>query len=215
MWARLGACYFLCFAFIGTLAPYLSLYLHEAGSSARDIAMVILSNSWSGAPLLEAMTLSHLKGRTAYGPIRMWGSLGLICAILVAGQLIDHHSSAVVPRIFLLILAGLLPISFASLSNISADQSRPSAFWADLTATLSQSGPVAVLGAGFLMAAAPGAFNVFFLDSRCSSGVCDGEAPLDDGAAPLRAAEAPRCTGDAPLHLRGACCNDCATHLDG
>lgn len=221
MSARLGACYFLCFAFIGTLAPYLSLYLHEAGSSTRDIAilmavlqsmrllgpylwvgvtdkgvslgltiglttlgslcgvagllnaqgfgalffaMVILSIFWSGAlPLLEAMTLSHLKGRVAaYGPIRMWGSQGFICATLVAGQLIDHYTSTVVPWIFLLILAGLLPISFALPSNISADRSRPSALWSDLKATLGQSGPVAVLGAGFLMAAAHGAFNVFF-----------------------------------------------------
>lgn len=148
---------------LGSLCGVTGLLIAQ-GFGALFIAMVILSISWSGAlPFLEALTLSHLKDRvTAYGPIRMWGSLGFICATLVVGQHIDHYSSAVVPWIFLLILAGLLLISFVLPTNISADQSRPTALWSDLTATLSQSGPVALLGAGFLMAAAHGAFNVLF-----------------------------------------------------
>lgn len=41
MFARLAACYFLSFAFVGVFAPYFSLYLHDIGTSAGDIAILM------------------------------------------------------------------------------------------------------------------------------------------------------------------------------
>ncbi len=227
--ARLAACYFLSLAFVGSVAPYFSLYLHEAGSSAREIAilmavmqsmrllgpylwvavtgtgwsfrsamalttlgslcgvlaltgaqgfggllvaMAILSVFWSGSlPLLEALTLSHVSNSlAAYGPIRMWGSAGFIGATLLLGQFVERYSSAVVPWFCLLLLLALLPISLILPNDARGKTSKPSALWLEIKAMLGRPAPVAILGAGFLMAAAHGAFNVFFSIHLAQSG---------------------------------------------
>ncbi len=219
MSARLSGYYFLSFAFVGVFAPYFALYLHDAGSSARDIAilmavmqsmrlfgpylwgtavdkglppkqaigltalggacgllafmlgegfagmllgMTILALFWNGAPaLLETLTFDHLRERaTHYGPIRTWGSLGFVAAVLAMGQLLERHSTGIVPWACWVILLGLLLLSFA----LPDAPCRPRAATSMPVFKTMLAKPVvaATLAAGFLMAAAHGALNVFY-----------------------------------------------------
>lgn len=53
--------------------------------------MAAMSFFWSASlPLVEALTLRHLEGRTEqYGRIRLWGSVGFIFAVLATGAWLD------------------------------------------------------------------------------------------------------------------------------
>src|SRR5690348_887706 len=55
------------------------------------IIMALLSFFWSASlPLIEATTLSYLGASTAqYGRIRVWGSVGFICAVTGMGYTLD------------------------------------------------------------------------------------------------------------------------------
>lgn len=55
-------------------------------------AMALVWFFWSAAlPLVEAMTLDQLSGRTErYGRIRMWGSVGFIASVMLVGILLDY-----------------------------------------------------------------------------------------------------------------------------
>lgn len=217
----LPGAYFLGFAFVGVFAPYFSLYLHEGGAGAREIAiliavmqamrlfgpalwgigadrwrapsraiglsilgslcglsafmvadgfvgrllaMVVLSLCWSGTlPLLEAVTFAHLGDRVArYGAIRLWGSLGFLAAVLAVGHLLDAYPVAIVPWACWLILLGLLPISLLLPAATPCRHSRSGRPWPPFRTMLAEPAVIALLAAGFLMAAAHGALNVFY-----------------------------------------------------
>lgn len=221
MSARLSGAYLLGFAFVGVFAPYFTLYLHDTGVGARDIAMlmavmqsmrlfgpalwgtwadrggarrrtiglsvlgslcglsafmaadgfggmllamVLLSLFWSGTlPLLETVTFAHLGDRAAhYGSIRMWGSAGFLAAVLAVGRLLDIYPATIVPWACWLILLALLPISLALPAAIPRRESHPGVPWSQFRTVLAQPTVTAMLGAGFLMAAAHGALNVFY-----------------------------------------------------
>ena len=111
-----------------------------------------------GLPLVEAITLSTLAGRSGhYGPIRLWGSIGFILAVLLVGAWLDRHAAATLPAVLLgltlvaLAVALMLPVGAASPRSIDAGTPRlgiPASAWA-------------VIGAGFCMAAAHGALYAF------------------------------------------------------
>ncbi len=55
------------------------------------IIMALMSFFWSASlPLIEATTLSYLgEGTAQYGRIRVWGSVGFICAVTGIGYMLD------------------------------------------------------------------------------------------------------------------------------
>ena len=55
------------------------------------VIMALMSFFWSASlPLIEATTLSYLGESTAqYGRIRVWGSVGFICAVTGIGYMLD------------------------------------------------------------------------------------------------------------------------------
>ena len=62
--------------------------------------------SAAALPLVEAITLGVLAGRPGrYGPIRVWGSIGFIVAVLAGGEWLDRHAAATLPPA--LVLLGL------------------------------------------------------------------------------------------------------------
>jgi PPP family 3-phenylpropionic acid transporter len=117
--------------------------------------------SAGGLPLVEAITLSVLAGRSGhYGPIRLWGSVGFIVAVLLVGVWLDAHAPAGLSGILLaLALAALaasvlLPrASRAPLASADANHSGAGRVSASVRA---------LIGAGFCMAAAHGALYAFF-----------------------------------------------------
>ena len=70
---------------------------------------------WSAAlPLMEATTLSHLGEETSrYGPVRVWGSVGFIVAVIGAGYILDRSSLSVVPVLVLAMMLGMLACTYA------------------------------------------------------------------------------------------------------
>ncbi len=72
--------------------------------------MMLMSFFWSASlPLLEATTLSHLKGSLGkYGMIRSWGSIGFIFAVVGLGHLLDHFPISSLLWAVLGFMAGIL-----------------------------------------------------------------------------------------------------------
>jgi len=128
-----------------------------AGIAALIAATSVLSAG--GLPLVEAITLSTLAGRSGhYGPIRLWGSIGFIAAVLAVGAWLDHHASLTLPGV-------LLGLALAALAAAAALPSGggPASHASDV-AHLQESTPKSVwtvFGAGFCMAAAHGVLYAF------------------------------------------------------
>src|SRR5262245_54094674 len=73
-------------------------------------AMSLLSSS--AVPLVEAITLASLAGQPGrYGPIRLWGSVGFILAMLGGGAWLDLRPALTLPHV--LVVLALVSLGFA------------------------------------------------------------------------------------------------------
>jgi MFS transporter, PPP family, 3-phenylpropionic acid transporter len=71
------------------------------------LAVLVLVNSFTSAqgPLSEALMLSEMRGDlTHYGRLRLWGSVGFIVSVLVAGPLLDWRGIDLFPWVVLALL---------------------------------------------------------------------------------------------------------------
>jgi len=137
-----------------------SLYAAErAGSIA--LALLVMSLLSAGAmPLIEAITFSAIEGRAGgYGPIRLWGSIGFILAVLGTGVWLDHHEALTLLDVLLVLTALSCVVSFA-LPHGAAPQLQHAS--ASFRAVLGRPGVLAFFGACFCMTAAHGAMYVFY-----------------------------------------------------
>ncbi len=114
-----------------------------------------------GLPLVEAITLSALAGRSGdYGPIRLWGSVGFIVTVLLVGAWLDAHAPAGLSWILLALALAALAASVvlpraAGASPASADRNEGAARGRRSASVRG------LIGAGFCMAAAHGALYAF------------------------------------------------------
>lgn len=116
---------------------------------------------WSAAlPLVEALTLAHLGGRSErYGHIRLWGSVGFIASVLGLGFALDFFPLIAVLWACLLMLAAvvfaafLLPAMAVGAASPTGDAGAPHPWSAPV---------VALLAATFFMAVAHGPLYVFY-----------------------------------------------------
>src|SRR5918992_1876582 len=125
----------------------------------KEISLVIalMSILSAGAlPLVEAITLGSLAGQAGrYGPIRLWGSVGFIAAVLAGGAWLDFQPVAMLPAalaLFMLTTLGTalgLPVGRAHAAT-------------DVVRLRFTREIGALLGAGFCMAVAHGALYAFF-----------------------------------------------------
>jgi len=124
-------------------------------------AMALMAFFWSAAlPLVETLCFDHLReGRERYSRIRVWGSIGFIVAVLGTGGLLDHLPMDAVLWVCWLLLFGIL-----GLACMLPEAERPvhGAERANLRDILRQPAVRALLGGGVAMAAAHGAFYVFY-----------------------------------------------------
>src|SRR5438105_8549734 len=127
--------------------------------SFAGVACVIAAASLlaaGGLPLVEAITLGALAGQPGrYGPIRLWGSVGFVAAVLAGGAWLDSVPVRALPwplvAFALVALAGAM-----SLPSRGTHAHAEPAPW-QLTPAIR-----ALLGAGFCMAAAHGTLYAFF-----------------------------------------------------
>ena len=120
-------------------------------------ALVAAASLLSAAalPLVEAITLGALAGQSGrYGPIRVWGSVGFIVAVLGGGAWLDRHAATTLaPALVVFGLASFF-------SALALPPSRPLATRARPAFTLPPAAR-ALLGCGFCMALAHGTLYAF------------------------------------------------------
>jgi PPP family 3-phenylpropionic acid transporter len=154
--ARRAIVIFSGFALLGGIA---SLYaMQRAGSIA--LALLVMSLLSAGAmPLMEAITFSLLEGRAGqYGPIRLWGSIGFILAVLGTGVWLDHHDAQTLLDVVLVLTAAACAASFL-LPRGGAPHAQHET--ARLGSVLRRPEVLAFFGACTCMTAAHGAMYVF------------------------------------------------------
>jgi PPP family 3-phenylpropionic acid transporter len=150
--AQRGIVAFACFANAACFAV-LPLAGDVAALAGLIAAMSLLS---AGAmPLVETITLGSLAGQPGrYGPIRLWGSIGFIAAVLAGGAALDRVAVATLPYA----LVALSLVSLAVAAALPAGQVHASPRSAALQPTAAMR---SLLAAGFCMAAAHGTLYAF------------------------------------------------------
>jgi len=126
------------------------------------VAVLIASFFWSAAlPLVEATTMSLLKGDSgAYSRLRLWGSVGFVCATLGAGYLIEARGIGILPWAVIAIMASLAVHSWQVPSPPATGQRQVAQ--TSFNAVLAKIEVRALLVVCFLMAFAHGAYYSFY-----------------------------------------------------
>jgi PPP family 3-phenylpropionic acid transporter len=126
--------------------------------SFLGVALVIGASSVlsaGGLPLVEAITLGALGGQPGrYGPIRLWGSVGFIAAVLGGGAWLEVQPVALLPWALLAFAA----LALAAALLLPKQAARPGGEAGALRITQAAR---ALLGAGFCMALAHGTLYAF------------------------------------------------------
>jgi MFS transporter, PPP family, 3-phenylpropionic acid transporter len=153
-----------CRALIVKIAAFFSVLGFAGFFFTRDyawmlVAMALVWFFWSAAlPLVEAMTLDRLAGRTErYGRIRVWGSVGFIVSVMAVGALLDRLPIATVLWACLLILASVLA-SALTLTETKVGAGGTAEPLGDL---LRRPAVMALLAACFFMSVAHGPLYIF------------------------------------------------------
>jgi PPP family 3-phenylpropionic acid transporter len=214
---RLAGFYFFYFAYLGTFAPFFSLYLDDVGLTPLEIGVLMalpqvtrivapqlwgwladrggrrmrvvrltgiagtvaflgvfagtgfallfatltaMTFFWSAAlPLMEATTLTHLGEETSrYGPVRVWGSVGFIAAVVGVGYLLDGVSLAAVPVLVLAMMLSMLAFACAVPdAPVVAHEAGQS-----IRRVLFRPEVVALIASGAFMSAAHGPYYTFY-----------------------------------------------------
>lgn len=132
------------------------------------LVSVVLHLFWSASlPLVEALTFAHL-GRAAdrYARIRLWGSIGFIVAVGGIGQLLEGR-----PLSDLLWYSwALLGLTFAMSVKLAETSSPVPVAVSGVARELREPRVVALMIAGFCMAAAHGPLYVFYSIHLAASG---------------------------------------------
>jgi PPP family 3-phenylpropionic acid transporter len=129
---------------------------------AQFLIVMIALNTFTSAqgPLSEALMLSEMRGDlTHYGRLRLWGSVGFILAVTVAGELLDWRGIGFLPWI---VLALLMLVLFASLRMQEAPQTHATLQTFSIKELLKRREVIAFFVSTFLMIAAHAALYVFY-----------------------------------------------------
>lgn len=125
------------------------------------VAIAGYSFFWNAIlPQHEAITLGFLHGKPErYSQIRLWGSIGFVVAVVVAGYLFDRWPMTVLPAMGVLLCALIFVSSLTiPVTPISRVRRSEGGFWRSLGRTP----VVAFLLAGVLMQVAHGVYYSFF-----------------------------------------------------
>lgn len=142
------------------LAGFGAIYF-ERSAGAIALSLLLMSLFSAGAaPLVEAITFSVIKGGIGqYGPIRLWGSVGFILAVIGTGAWLDYHGAS-----SLIVIAILLSMALCVVSPAIPPGPAPQAHHGAerFGAVLRRPEVLAFFGACFCMTAAHGTMYVFY-----------------------------------------------------
>ena len=143
-----------------SVAVFSSIFLHP-GFAGMLLLLIALNLFLSGVlPLAETNTLSLLGERFgAYGPIRLWGSVGFVVVVFAGGAMIDWYGI----RAFEPLTLALLMASAAATFALPRDRKVSSkAVSGSIREALARPGVIAMLSGFFLMQVAHGPYNTFY-----------------------------------------------------
>lgn len=142
------------------LAGFGAIYFeHSAGAIALSLLLMSLFSA-GAAPLVEAITFSVLKdGIGQYGPIRLWGSVGFILAVIGTGAWLDYHDTSSLVVITIMLSAALCAVSPAIPAGAAPHAQQGGERF---VAVLRRPAVLAFFGACFCMTAAHGTMYVFY-----------------------------------------------------
>jgi PPP family 3-phenylpropionic acid transporter len=140
----------------GAAAGFAALPFLESFTAVALVIGLASLLSAGALPLVEAITLGALAGQPGrYGPIRLWGSVGFIAAVLAGGAWLDAVPVRALPWALLGFALAALAVAL-SLPSSGARACAEVAPWR-------LSGPILrLLACGFCMAAAHGTLYAFF-----------------------------------------------------
>lgn len=142
------------------LAGFVLLPLLEQAGAIALMLLVMSLFSAGASPLVEAITFSMLEGRPGqYGPIRLWGSIGFILAVLGTGALLDSEGVSDLTGILIGLAAITCIASFALPGGAAA---RAQQAGERLGAVVLRPDVLAFFGACLCMSAAHGTLYVFY-----------------------------------------------------
>jgi PPP family 3-phenylpropionic acid transporter len=145
---------------IGALTACTGIFFGQ--TFAQFFAVMIAINTFTSAqgPLSEALMLSEMRGDlTHYGRLRLWGSVGFIVSVVVAGQLLDLYGIGLVPwaAVALLALVCVASLQMREAPPSHAPQDTPS-----VLELLRRREVAAFFVSTFLMIAAHASLYVFY-----------------------------------------------------
>ena len=145
---------------LSALAMFLGMFISQ--TFAQFFVLMILINTFTSAqgPISEALMLSEMRGDlTHYGRLRLWGSVGFIVSVTVAGELLDWRGIHFTPWVAtaLLTLVLIASIRIQETPYVHAQQETPS-----VLALLRRREVIAFFLSTFLMIAAHSALYVFY-----------------------------------------------------
>jgi PPP family 3-phenylpropionic acid transporter len=142
-------------------ALVLAAILLHPGFWGMFAVLALLNLFWSGIlPLAEASTMGLLGKRLGtYGRIRLWGSVGFVAVVVVAGFLLERLGIRTLEPMVLVLLAITAATTFAMPRERSLS---PHAKRVSVRATLARPAVLALLAGFFLMQVAHGPYNTFY-----------------------------------------------------
>lgn len=148
------------FGAFAVFAGFAALYAVR-GAAAVALVMLVLSVLAAGAmPLVESATLAATQGQAGrYGPIRLWGSIGFILAVLGTGAWLDHHGAETVLDI-VVVLAAVVCVAAFGIPPRARPAEAPGG--ARFGAALGREGVLVFFGACMCMSVAHGALYAFY-----------------------------------------------------
>lgn len=145
---------------LAALATFCSIFFGQTFTQFF-IAMVLFHMFTSAqGPLSEALMLSEMRGdMTHYGRIRLWGSVGFIVTVTLAGQMLDQWGVRLMPWITVAMLALIV---FGSLRMKESPPQPVTQDVPSVMALLRRREIIAFFASTFLMIAAHASLYVFY-----------------------------------------------------
>lgn len=143
-----------------SVAVFSSIFL-DPGFAGMLLLLIALNLFLSGVlPLAETNTLSLLGERFgAYGPIRLWGSVGFVVVVFAGGALFDLYGIRTFEPLTLALLIAAATTTFALPRDRNISHK---AIAGSIREVLARPGVIAMLSGFFLMQVAHGPYNTFY-----------------------------------------------------
>lgn len=145
---------------VATLIAFSGMFFGQIFTHFLLVMVAINTFASAQGPLSEALMLSEMRGDlTHYGRLRLWGSVGFIALVTLAGQLLDWQGIELMPWIAFAMLALVL---VASLRMRETPQAHAHEDSPSVTALLMRPEVSAFFVSTFLMIAAHASLYVFY-----------------------------------------------------